>query len=270
MVTPSSGSPPDQSLRPVRVGDSSQRTSLTMQGGVFKAPMPPHQEATGRRDLGFPNSPVSGLGSPHRSPYASGTPQLGDAPSSRPSPDPFRDPQTPGTPHPHSDCGYLAMPTGLRADPVSQPSPSSLDSYPSNPGTPRSSERFPRSPGSQRSVDLFPQSVGTPRPPPELHLQQPSAPRAQKTLAESLTAPPPASASSPLGPGLMAEMGAPKVTTSLVSLCRYISVSGEPNLNQCSGLSGCDILIHHLQTSGSKNMKFIKMFRFYLWEAAEM
>ncbi|XP_023181708.1 histone-lysine N-methyltransferase 2C-like isoform X7 [Xiphophorus maculatus] len=210
MVTPSSGSPPDQSLRPVRVGDSSQRTSLTMQGGVFKAPMPPHQEATGRRDPGFPNSPVSGLGSPHRSPYASGTPQLGDTPSSRPSPDPFRDPQTPGTPHPHSDCGYLAMPTGLRADPVSQPSPSSLDSYPSNPGTPRSSERFPRSPGSQRSVDLFPQSVGTPRPPPELHLQQPSAPRAQKTLAESLTAPPPASASSPLGPGLMAEMGAPK------------------------------------------------------------
>ncbi|XP_043959917.1 histone-lysine N-methyltransferase 2C isoform X2 [Gambusia affinis] len=211
MVIPSSSSPPDQSLRSVRAGDSSQRTS---QGGVFKAPMPPHQEATGRRDLGFPNSPVSGLGSPQRSPYASGTPQLGDAPGSRPSPDPFRDPQTPGTPHPHSDCGYLAMPTGLRADPVSQPSPSSLDSYPSNPGTPRSSERFPRSPGSQRNVDLFPQSVGTPRPPPEPYLQLPSAPRAQKTLAESLTAPPTASASSPLGPGLMAEMGAPKFQQS--------------------------------------------------------
>uniref|UniRef100_A0A087X9K9 Histone-lysine N-methyltransferase 2C n=1 Tax=Poecilia formosa TaxID=48698 RepID=A0A087X9K9_POEFO len=234
------------SLRPVRAGDSSQRTSLTVQGGVFKAPMPPHQEAAGRRDLGFPNSPVSGLGSPHRSPYAPGTPQLGDATGSRPSPDPFRDPQTPGTPQPHSDCGYLAMPTALRADPVSQPSPSSLDSYPSNPGTPRSSERFPRSPGSQRSVDLFPQSVGTPRPPPESYLQQPSAPQAQKTLAESLTAPPAASASSSLGPGLMVERGAfspaaPKVTTSLASSCRCISVSGEPNLNQCSGLSGCCI-----------------------------
>ncbi|XP_014874682.1 histone-lysine N-methyltransferase 2C isoform X3 [Poecilia latipinna] len=208
MVIPSSGSPPDPSLRPVRAGDSSQRTSLTVQGGVFKAPMPPHQEAAGRRDLGFPNSPVSGLGSPHRSPYAPGTPQLGDATGSRPSPDPFRDPQTPGTPQPHSDCGYLAMPTALRADPVSQPSPSSLDSYPSNPGTPRSAERFPRSPGSQRSVDLFPQSVGMPRPPPESYLQQPSAPQAQKTLAESLTAPPAASASSSLGPGLMVERGA--------------------------------------------------------------
>ncbi|KAM4718655.1 histone-lysine N-methyltransferase 2C-like isoform 3-T3 [Anableps anableps] len=217
MMSPSSGSPPDLSIRHVRAGDSIQRTSLTVQGGVFKAPMPPQQEVGGgRRDQGFPSSPVSGLGSPHRSPYAQtpGTPrpdysqQLGDSLGSRPSPDPYRDPQTPSTPHPHSDSTYLTTPPGLRPDQIN-PSPSSLplDSYPSNPGTTLPAERFPRSPGSQRSAESFAQPAGTPRPSPE-YLQQPSTPRPQKTLAETFTTPPAASGSSPLGPGLMPEVGA--------------------------------------------------------------
>ncbi|MEQ2170199.1 hypothetical protein GOODEAATRI_032892, partial [Goodea atripinnis] len=252
MMSPSSGSPSDLSIRPLRPIESSQRTNLAVQGGVFKAPMPPHQElgGGGRRDLGFPltleppfpSSPVSGLGSPNRSPYTQtpGTPrpdysqQPGDplpqqSPlSSWPSPDPYRDPQTPGTPHPHSDSSYLITPPGLRLDQISQrPSPSnlSLDSYASNPGTPHPSERFPRSPGSQRSTDSFSHPAGTPHPSPDLYLQQPSTPRPQLAPAESFTTQPAASGSSTLGPGLMPEVGTfnpvcPKVTTSLPSPCR--------------------------------------------------
>lgn len=204
----------------VRVGD-------LMQGGVFKAPMPPQQElfvnsgvGGGSREpvrptelghtlpqaqpSGFPPSPLSGLGSPHRSPYAQapGTPrpdysqQVMDpfnqhSPlNSRPSPDPYSNPQTPGTPRSHCDPSYLTTPSALRLDQYNQqptnprPSPSHpmIDPHNSNPGTPRPSvsERFPRSPGSQRSSDPYIQPVGTPRPSPDPYAQQPSTPRPHK------------------------------------------------------------------------------------------
>ncbi|XP_068593242.1 histone-lysine N-methyltransferase 2C-like isoform X2 [Cebidichthys violaceus] len=196
-------------------------------GGLFKAPMPPQHQpqlevfgttgGAGRRDLSrptdlgfalsqsqdppFPSSPLSGLGSPHRSPYAQtpGTPrpdysqQMSDpftqhSPlTSRPSPDPYTNPQTPGTPHPHSDPTYLTTPPALRLDQYNQqstsrrPSPShqNLDPYASNPGTPRPTvtEHFPRSPGSQRNTDPYAQPAGTPRPMLDPYAQQPSTPR---------------------------------------------------------------------------------------------
>lgn len=161
-------------------------------GGVFKAPMPPQQQLQvelfglsgggPRRDVSrpadvtfglappqdVPSSPLSGLGSPQRSPYAQRldpSQQLSDpfqSPlTSRPSPDPYTNPQTPGTPRPHSDPTYLSTPPSLRLDHFTQqsaarwPSPShqTFDPYGSNPGTPRPTvaERFPRSPGSQPS-----------------------------------------------------------------------------------------------------------------------
>lgn len=130
MMSPSSSSSEHQSRL------SGFRPEL-YQRPVFKAPMPPHQQdAFGmpRRDpsrptdLGFPlapsqdsssfpSSPLSGLGSPHRSPYsqAPGTPrsdygqQMPDPfshQSPRPSPDPHSNPQTPGTPRfPRSPVG---------------------------------------------------------------------------------------------------------------------------------------------------------------------
>ncbi|XP_069368224.1 histone-lysine N-methyltransferase 2C-like isoform X3 [Paralichthys olivaceus] len=197
------------------------RVGELVQSGVFKAPMPPQQEmfgntgGGGRRDpsrptdLGFvlpqtldpsfPSSPLSGLGSPHRSPYAQtpGTPrpdysqQIPDpftqqSPlTSRPSPDPYTNPLAPGTPRPHSDPSYLTPPPTLRLDQFNQqpstrrPSPShpTLDPYNSNPGTPRPSvsERVPRSPGSQRSTDPYTQQPSTPRPQkgPESFIQAP-------------------------------------------------------------------------------------------------
>lgn len=211
-------------------------------GGLFKAPMPPHlqpqQDAfcSGgggvRRDVGFaqdfPSSPLSGLGSPHRSPYAQmpGTPrpdysqQVSDlfphqSPlSSRPSPDPYTNPQTPGTPRPHSDSSYLPSAAALQLEQFTQqssarrPSPShpALDPYASNPGTPRPSaaERFPRSPGGQWSSDPFSQPAGTPRPTADPYSQQPATPRPHKgpeafsqASGESFG---PQSAGSPLGP----------------------------------------------------------------------
>ncbi|XP_049896001.1 histone-lysine N-methyltransferase 2C-like isoform X2 [Epinephelus moara] len=283
MMSPSSGSAPDLSSRHVgiRAAETYQRTPHNgsnirvpvsesygragelVQGGLFKAPMPPQHQPQqevfgssggggGRRDpsrptdLGFtllqsqdppfPSSPLTGLGSPHRSPYAQtpGTPrpdysqQITDpftqhSPlTSRPSPDPYANPQTPGTPRPHSDPAYLATPPTLRLDPYNQqsanrrPSPShpNIDPYASNPGTPRPSvtERFPRSPGSQRSNDPYAQTAGTPRPTSDPYAQQPSTPRPQKapepfsqTPVESFTPQPAGSTSSPSVPGLSGE-----------------------------------------------------------------
>lgn len=115
--------------------------------------MPPQQEFAGpgvpRRDparpsdlnfsfgptqeQAFPSSPLPGLSSPHRSPYAQtpgtpGTPrpdysqQVSESfPQQSP---PYLAPQTPGTPRPHSDPSYLQTPT-LRLDQYSpRPSPS--------------------------------------------------------------------------------------------------------------------------------------------------
>ncbi|KAM7369521.1 hypothetical protein PAMP_010840 [Pampus punctatissimus] len=277
MMSPPSGSAPDHPARhvAVRAAETYQRTPHNsssfrvtelysragelVQGGVFKAPMPPQHQpqqevfgsSGGRRELSrptdlgfalpqsqdpsFPSSPLSGLSSPHCSPYTQtpGTPrtdysqQITDpiaqqSPlTSRPSPDPYTNPQTPGTPCPHSDPTYLTTPPSLRLDQYNQqsancrppPSHSTLDPYASNPGTPRPSiaERFPRSPGSQRSTDHYVQPVGTPRPSPDPYAQQPSTPRPQKpteafsqTPAES--SPHPArSDSSPLAPGLSGE-----------------------------------------------------------------
>ncbi|KAM6900450.1 uncharacterized protein FYW49_016953 [Xenentodon cancila] len=272
MMTPPSGSNPDLSARHAgaRPADAYQRNACVpvseslgrggelVQAGVFKAPMPPQQEVFsstgggGRKDpsrptdLGFtlpqlqeppfPSSPLSGLGSPHRSPYAQtpGTPrpdysqQSSDhfsqqSPlSSRPSPDPYSNPQTPGTPRPHSDPTYLTNPPALRLDPYNQqpagPRPSAshpqLDSYGSSPGTPCPSERFPRSPGNQRGADPYSQPVGTPRPSLDPYIQQPSTPRPQKghesmsqAPVESYTPQPAACGSSPLASGLSAETG---------------------------------------------------------------
>lgn len=253
--------PPSSSTMRVAVSELFGRAGEPVQGGLFKAPMPPQHQPQqevfggtvgGRRDPSrptdlpfalpqtqdpaFPSSPLSGLGSPHRSPYAQtpGTPrpdysqQINDpfaqqSPlTSRPSPDPYANPQTPGTPRPHSDPTYLTTPPALRLDQFNQqsagrrPSPShpNIDPYSSNPGTPRPSisERFPRSPGSQRSADPYAQPVGTPRPSPDPYAQQPSTPRPQKAPepfsqnpVESFTAQPAASCSSPLAGGLSGE-----------------------------------------------------------------
>nr|XP_029131590.1 LOW QUALITY PROTEIN: histone-lysine N-methyltransferase 2C-like [Labrus bergylta] len=204
----------------------SRAGELVQQGALFKAPMPPQHQSEGfgpsggrrdpsrptdlsfalthSQDPSYPPSPLSGLGSPHRSPYTQtpGTPRPDYAQqtpdpftqqsplSSRPSPDPYANPQTPGTPRPHSDPAYLATPPSLRLDQYNQqssnrrPSPShpNLDPYSSNPGTPRppANERFPRSPGNQRSSDPYAQPPGTPRPSPDPYAQQPSTPRPQK------------------------------------------------------------------------------------------
>lgn len=116
--------------------------------------MPPQQEVfvgpgAGRRDpsrpsdvnfgfgpaqeQAFPSSPLPGLSSPHRSPYAQtpgtpGTPrpdysqQVSESfPQQSP---PYIAPQTPGTPRPHSDTNYLQNPS-LRLNQYSpRPSPS--------------------------------------------------------------------------------------------------------------------------------------------------
>ncbi|KAM6971552.1 LOW QUALITY PROTEIN: histone-lysine N-methyltransferase 2C-like [Tautogolabrus adspersus] len=277
MLTPPSGSNSDLSARLVSlraetyqrsphsgsnlraaVPDFYSRAGELVQGGLFKAPMPPQHQSEGFGSLGgrrdpsrptdlgfalthsqdpaFPPSPLSGLGSPHRSPYTQtpGTPRPDYAQqtpdpftqqsplSSRPSPDPYANPQTPGTPRPHSDPAYLTTPPSLRLDQYNQqssnrrPSPShpNLDPYSSNPGTPRppANERFPRSPGNQRNTDPYAQPPGTPRPSPDPYAQQPSTPRPQKAPepfnqapAESFTPQPSGSGSSPLAPGLTGE-----------------------------------------------------------------
>ncbi|XP_023805952.1 histone-lysine N-methyltransferase 2C isoform X3 [Oryzias latipes] len=248
MLSPSSG---------IRTLDTHQRTNT--RGDVFKAPMPPQLQlqqevlgstAGGRRDpsrpadlgyslaqpqqdLSFPSSPLSGLGSPHRSPYsqAPGTPRPDcsdpfsqQSPlSSRPSPDPYSNPQTPGTPRSHSDPSYLTTPPALRLDHYNQqpatqrPSPSHppLEPYASNPGTPRPSDRIPRSPVNQRSSDPYCQPVGTPRPPTEPYTQQPSTPCSHKsqesfsqTAGESFLPQHGACGTSPLTLGLSTEPGA--------------------------------------------------------------
>lgn len=201
--------------------DLNGRAGDAGQGNLFKAPMPPQQEASGgsgggRRDPSrqtdpnfaglsqsqdFPSSPLSALGSPHRSPYAQmpGTPrpeynQQSADPFMQQSP-PYISPQTPGTPRPHSDPPYMVTPPALRLEQYSQqtpaagprfsPSHQNSDPYSSNPGTPRPSavERFPRSPGSQRSGDTS--SSGTPR--PDQYSQQSPAPRSQKTPVDGFT-----------------------------------------------------------------------------------
>ncbi|KAM9839742.1 histone-lysine N-methyltransferase 2C-like [Aulostomus maculatus] len=249
MMSPSPGSAAEHPARHVAARAAESYVRTVVQGGVFKAPMPPqHQlqpEAFGstgggsRRDLSrptdpgfglpqsqdasFPSSPLSGLGSPHRSPYAQmpGTPRLDysqqisdpfvqQSPlTSRPSPDPYSNPQTPGTPRPHSDPAYLNTSPARRPDQFNQPSvgrrpsPShpTFDPYGSNPGTPRPLERFSRSPSSQRSNDPYAQPPGTPRPSLDPYAQQPSTPRPQVPV-ESFT---PQPARSPLGPGLSVE-----------------------------------------------------------------
>ncbi|XP_034415694.1 histone-lysine N-methyltransferase 2C-like isoform X10 [Cyclopterus lumpus] len=281
MMSPPSGSAPDPSARHIgiRAADSYQRphNSSTMraavselygrggepvQGGLFKAPMPPQHQlqlevfgtagGAGRRDLSrptdlgfalsqsqdplFPTSPLSGLGSPHRSPYAQtlGTPRVDYSQpmtdpftqhsplTSRPSPDPYTNPQTPGTPHPHSDPTYLTTPPALRLDQYNQqstsrrPSPShpNLDPYASNPGTPcpTVTDHFPRSPGVQRNTDTYTQPAGPPRPLLDPYAQQPSTPRPQKAPEPFSQAPMEifspqlaGSGSSPLVPGLSGE-----------------------------------------------------------------
>lgn len=258
-MSPSSGSASDLSGRYIslRAAEVHQRMNQRVvvpgspgrgcefiQGGVFKAPMPPLQEAGGARrepsrptDLGFslplvldptfPSSPLSVLGSPHRSPYTQtpGTPRPDysqqdvlsqQSPlSSRPSPDHYSNPQTPGTPRPHSDSAYLTTPPPLKPDQFTQqpgnqrPSPSHLppDPYTSNPGMPRPSERFPRSPGTQRNADPYAPPSGMTRPSPDPYLQQPSAPWPQKSPGDGFTTQPAASGSSPLTPGSSAEAG---------------------------------------------------------------
>lgn len=158
----------------------------------------------------FPSSPLSALGSPQQSPYAQmpGTPrpeynqQTAD-PFIQQSP-PYINPQTTGTPRPHSDPAYMVTPPALRLEQYGQqqpaaghrpsPSPShqSSDPYSSNPGTPRPSvvERFPRSPGSQRSGDTS--SGGTPR--PDQYSQQPPTVRTPKPSVDG-------SAPQHIGPG---------------------------------------------------------------------
>ncbi|KAF7643369.1 hypothetical protein LDENG_00240600 [Lucifuga dentata] len=272
MMSPPSGSTPDHLARhaSIRGTESYQRTlhnssgarmatsepcgraNEMVQGGLFKAPMPPHQQLQqevfggtggGRsrpadpglplpqpQDSAFPSSPLSGLSSPHRSPYAQtpGTPrpdysqQIPDpfaqhSPlTSRPSPDPYSNPQTPGTPRPHSDPAYLSTPPTLRVEQFCQqsanrrPSPShpNIDPYGSNPGTPRPSvtERFPRSPGGQRGADSYAQPAGTPRPSPDPYAQQPSTPRPQKAPEPFGQAPAESGCgSAPLAAGLSGE-----------------------------------------------------------------
>lgn len=200
--------------------DPSGRTGDPVQGNLFKAPMPPQQEVCGgagggrrdpsrpadlnfagpsqSQDPAFPSSPLSALGSPHRSPYAQmpGTPrpdysqQTGD-PFTQQSP-PYINPQTPGTPRPHLDPAYMVAAPALRLEQYSQqpavpghrPSPShqNTDPYSSSPGTPRPSvvERFPRSPGSQRSGEA-PSSRALRADP---YSQQSAAARAQNPPAD--------------------------------------------------------------------------------------
>lgn len=203
------------------VSELCARGDELVHAGLFKAPMPPHHQSQletcgttgGRRDMGFalchsqdpslPSTPLSGLGSPHRSPYSQtpGTPRpdysqqmtepfTQQSPlTSLPSPDSYASPQTPGTPHPHSEP-YLTTPPALRLDQYNQkstsrrPSPShqNVDTYASNPGTPRPSitEHFPRSPGSQRSSDPYTLPDATSQPLLDPYIQQPSALRPQK------------------------------------------------------------------------------------------
>lgn len=224
----------------VAVSDLSNRVGDPVRGSLFKTPMAPQHQPQqevlggaggGRRDLprctdmnfvlphsqdsAFPSSPLSGLGSPHRSPYAQmpGTPrpeysqQITD-PLAQQSP-PYVSPQTPGTPRSHSDPTYLLTPPTLRLDQYTQqaaghrPSPShqNTDPYSSNPGTPRPSgtERFPRSPGSQCTGDAPP--GGTLRPSADLYGQQPSTLRPQKTSEVFNHAPVDGFTPKPAGPG---------------------------------------------------------------------
>lgn len=230
----------------VAVSELSGRAGEIVQGSLFKAPMPPqHQHQPqpevfgstgGRRDLSkpadlnfgpaqsqdptIPSSPLSGLGSPHRSPYAQmpGTPRPD---YSQQMPESFTqqsapsvNPQTSGTPRPHSDPAYIINPPALRLDQYNQqsasrrPSPShqNIDPYSSNP-VPRPSltERFPRSPGSQRSGDAHAQPSYTPRHSPDPYTQQPSTLHLQKApeafsqaTVESFTPQSARSSSSPL------------------------------------------------------------------------
>lgn len=258
MISPLSGSAPDHPGRYVTVRAAESYPRSPVQGGVFKTPKPPQHQLQpelfglpvggGRRDpsrppdLGFalpqsqdspfPSSPLSGLGSPQRSPYApqtSGSTRLDYCQQitdpfaqqspliSRPSPDPYANTQTPGTPRPHSDPTYLNTPPALCLDQYSQPtasrhvSPShpTFDPYASSPGTPRPAERFPRSPGSQRSNDPYSQPPGTPRPSSDPYTQQPSTPKTQKATETFSRTPvetcPLQPVRSPLGPGLCGE-----------------------------------------------------------------
>lgn len=198
----------------------SGRASDPVQGSLFKAPMPPQQEGCagaggGRRDPSrptelnfaglshsgdpaFPSSPLSALGSPHRSPCSQmpGTPrpdynQQSSEPFTQQSP-PYISPQTPGTPRPHSDPLYLVQYSQQPPGPGHRPSPSQQNSdlYSSGPGTPRLSgaERFPRSPGDASSVR-------TQRPD---QFNQQSAGRNQKAPADAFTPQHGGASSSPL------------------------------------------------------------------------
>jgi len=196
-----------------RAADSYPRPAV--QGGLFKAPMPPQHQlevfgtpgGSGRRDLDslFPPSPLSGRGSPHG--QTLGTPrvdygqQMTDhftqhSPlTSRPSPDPYNNLQTPGTPHPLCDPSYLSPPPG--PDQYNQQSTGRRPS-PSHP-----------------TLDPYASTL-TPRPPvPDAYAAappRPSTPRPQKAPGPFSQAPmevfPPRLAGSgppPLGPGLSVE-----------------------------------------------------------------
>ncbi|KAM9332683.1 histone-lysine N-methyltransferase 2C-like [Pholidichthys leucotaenia] len=191
MMSPPSGSSPDH--RPVRLPETFQRTSSVRtgdlgHGSVFKAPMPPRPSdlvLVQSQDPQLPSSPLSGLGSPHQSPYTQtpGTPRPDYG--QQPSPDPYTNPQTPGTPRPHSDPSYLTAPAPLRLD---------TPPYSSTLGTPHASlpDRFSSSPGGQQSSTPHPQKV------PE--------PFSQNTAEGFPPQGGPASSSSPLGPGQMGEL----------------------------------------------------------------
>ncbi|XP_055086131.1 histone-lysine N-methyltransferase 2C-like isoform X4 [Periophthalmus magnuspinnatus] len=191
---------PQQALQQTRPGMLSpsglEHSRLSYQRPVFKAPMPPHQQdfsgarrdPTRPTDLGFPlnqdfpSSPLSGLGSPHRSPYsqAPGTPrpdytqQAGEALShhspltSRPSPDPYSNPQTPGTPRfPRSPVGTpRPSPEAYTqgTDTFSGQGPAASGSSPRAPGLSAEAAGFPphhqRSPGRPQPQQHTPKHAG--------------------------------------------------------------------------------------------------------------
>lgn len=264
----------------VAVSEVSGRAGEVVQSSLFKAPMPPqnqnqiqnqhqhqHQPEVfgstgGRRDLSkpadmnfgpvqsqdpaIPSSPLSGLSSPHRSPYNQmpGTPrpdygqQMAESFTQQSAPS--ANPQTSGTLRPHSDPSYVINPPALRLDQYNQqsasrrPSPShqNMDPYSSG-SVPRPSERFPRSPGSQRSGDAQPNY--TPRHSPDPYAQQAPAPRLQKapeafSLAPAESFTPQSSTSSP-SPLAAAETFTP---THHQVPHQHVSVRVRPSVRLCA------------------------------------
>ncbi|XP_077410700.1 histone-lysine N-methyltransferase 2C-like [Vanacampus margaritifer] len=165
-----------------------------IQGGVFKAPMPPQnqlqqdlfggatpgarREPSRPADIGLPQSQDrafhSGLGSPQRGPYTlvPGTPNQQMA-------DPYTNPPTSGL---HCDSSYLPSASlALRLDHLKMSSGHPSPSHPTSDPYPSLAEHFPRSPGGTLTSDPYAKAPGTPRPSPDPYTQQPSTPDPQKT-----------------------------------------------------------------------------------------